>query len=151
MHSSKSSLVLILISFIVLGGLVTGCGGGGQSGNGSQDGGPAGTKERGGQQAAKKDRAQEKIALGTVKRVRAERRVVILKPNTGEEAKKPRAFKITEKATLSMGEKKADLADIREGQQAQITYVVVNERNRAREVTLFGGGEAPPESGEKTG
>ncbi|MBA3953248.1 MAG: hypothetical protein H0X57_15390 [Rubrobacter sp.] len=43
-----------------------------------------------------------------------------------------------------------ELADIQEGQQAQITYVVKNQ-NLAREVVLVGDGGSPPEAGEGTG
>jgi hypothetical protein len=33
------------------------------------------------------------------------------------------------------------MADVQEGQQAQITYVVTNEQNRARVVELISNGE----------
>jgi hypothetical protein len=51
-----------------------------------------------------------------------------------------------------LDDKEAELADIKKGQHAQVSYVVRNEkRNIAREVQVFGGGGATPAGGEKTG
>jgi hypothetical protein len=57
-----------------------------------------------------------------------------------------------EKAEIMLDDKEAELADIKKGQQAQVSYVVRNEkRNMAREVQVFGDGGATPAGGEKTG
>ncbi len=64
-------------------------------------------------------------------------------------------FKITKNARIQLDGKPAELSDAQEGQQAQIEYVVRNERNRTRAVQLFpvGGGEdaEPSGGGEGTG
>jgi hypothetical protein len=149
MRFRRLSVLLLLIVLILL----AGCGGGDQSGNGGQgDGSSGGTKKQGGE-AAKKGVPATKIALGTVRRVNVEgeSRRLVLKPSTNEQSKKPIPFRITKQATITLDDEKAELADIKEGQQAQITYVVKNERNRAREVKLFSAGGATPEAGENTG
>ena len=142
-------MLLLLIVLILL----AGCGGGDQSGNGGQgDGSSGGTKKQGGE-AAKKGVPATKIALGTVRRVNleGESRRLVLKPSTNEQSKKAIPFRITKHATITLDDEKAELADIKEGQQAQISYIVKNEHNRAREVKLFSAGGATPEAGENTG
>jgi hypothetical protein len=146
----RGSPVLLLLVVLIL---LAGCGGGDQSGNGGQDdGSPGGAKKQGGE-AAKKGAPATKIALGTVRRVNVEgeSRRLVLKPSTNEQSKKPIPFRITKQATITLDDEKAELADIKEGQQAQITYIVKNERYRAREVKLFSAGGATPEAGENTG
>jgi hypothetical protein len=146
----RGSPVLLLLVVLIL---LAGCGGGDQSGNGGQDdGSPGGAKKQGGE-AAKKGAPATKIALGTVRRVNVggESRRLVLKPSANEQSKKPIPFRITKQATITLDDEKAELADIKEGQQAQITYIVKNERYRAREVKLFSAGGATPEAGETTG
>ena len=146
----RGSPVLLLLVVLIL---LAGCGGGDQSGNGGQDdGSPGGAKKQGGE-AAKKGAPATKIALGTVRRVNVEgeSRRLVLKPSTNEQSKKPIPFRITKQATITLDDEKAELADIKEGQQAQITYIVTNERYRAREVKLFSAGGVTPEAGENTG
>jgi hypothetical protein len=153
MHSRRLSTALFLVVFILLTGLLAGCGGDDQSGNGGQgDGSSGGAKKQGGE-AAKKGMSATKMALGTVKRVNieGESRRLVLKPSTDEQSKKPIPFRITKQATITLDDEKADLADIKEGQQAQVTYFVKNEHNRAREVKLFSAGGATSEAGENTG
>ena len=159
MHPRRPSTVLLLVAVIVLAGLLAGCGGGDQSGNGSQDGGSGGTKEQGGDaakkeepEAAKKGAAlRPKIAVGTVIRVRPDHRKIVLRPTTAEGKPKPMPFKIAKNATITLDNEEADVADIKEGQQAQITYVVRNEVNRAREVSLISDEGATPGAGENIG
>lgn len=62
----------------------------------------------------------------------------------------PEPFKLTKQAKITLDNEPVELADIREGQQAQITYVVKNQ-NLAREVVLVGDGGVPPAAGEGTG
>jgi hypothetical protein len=146
----RGSPVLLLLVVLIL---LAGCGGGDQSGNGGQDdGSPGGAKKQGGE-ATNKGAPATKIALGTVRRVNVEgeSRRLVLKPSTNEQSKKPIPFRITKQATITLDDEKAELADIKEGQQAQITYIVKNERYRAREVKLFSAGGATPEAGENTG
>jgi hypothetical protein len=146
----RGAPVLLLLVVLIL---LAGCGGDDQSGNGGQDAGsPGGAKKQGGE-AAKKGAPATKIALGTVRgvNVEGESRRLVLKPSTNEQSKKPIPFRITKQATITLDDEKAELADIKEGQQAQITYIVKNERYRAREVKLFSAGGATPEAGENTG
>ena len=153
MRFRRSPVSLFLILLILLAGLLAGCGGDDQSGDRSQGDGASGKAEKQGGEAAKKGVSATKIALGTVKRVNTEgkRRRIILKPSTEEQGKKPISFRITRQATITLDNEKAELTDIKEGQQAQITYVVRNEHNRAREVALISGGGANPKGGEETG
>ena len=151
MRSRGSLASLFIIVLILLAGLLAGCGGGDQSGNGGQGNGESGGTKKLGGEAAKKGASLPKIALGTVKSVKPEKRRVVLKPSTKQQGEKPIRFKISKNTRVTLDNKQAELADIKEGQQAQITYVVRNERNRAREVTLISAGGATPEGGEKTG
>jgi hypothetical protein len=134
MYSLRSSTMLVLIALGMLVGLLTGCGGG-QSGNGSQGGKPAGTKGQGGQ-AANKPAQQPKTAIGVIKRVKPDDKVLIVRPTTGNKGGKPVIFKVAKNARISLGGKKAGMADVKEGQQAHITYIVVKGRNRAQVVKL---------------
>lgn len=142
-ESSVTSLLLPLVLSVLLAGLLGGCGGGSdQSNNGDQE-----QKKEG--EAAKKEPLQRKIAIGTVKGFHEDRRRIALRPTVKAQSEGPLAFKIRKHASISLGGKKAELGDIKEGQQAQIEYVVENEVNRAIAVHLFegqGSGE-----GEKTG
>ena len=156
MHPRRLSTTFLLVAGILLAGLLAGCGGGDQSGNGSQDGGTGGEQaqvgeaaKKGDGEAAKKGVLKPKIALGTVTRVKLERRRITIRAVTGEEGAEPMPFKIAKNATITLDNQEAELADIKDGQQAQITYVVRNDVvNVAREVTLIssdgrgaGGGE----------
>ena len=152
MHYRRLSTALFLVVFVLLTGLLTGCGGGDQSGNGSQEGGPGGTKEQG-DGGSKIKVSQTKTALGTITRVKSDKKLIVLRPSTEEQGEKPMRFRVNpEKAEIMLDDKEAELADIKKGQQAQVSYVVRNEkRNIAREVQVFGGGGATPAGGEKTG
>lgn len=124
-----------------------GCGGGGESANGSQDGGSGGTKQQGGEaakkegnQAVEKARPRARIALGTVRSVNPESRELILEPSTPVQGERPIPFKIAKNATVTLDNKEAELAQAGEGQRAQITYIVRNGVNVARQVALISGG-----------
>ena len=69
---------------------------------------------------------------------------------TDEQKQEVAPFKLTKQAKIMLDDEPVELADIQEGQQAQITYVVKNQ-NLAREVVLVGDGGSPPEAGEGTG
>ncbi len=131
MHSAGPSKTLFLVAFVLLAGLLVGCGGGDQPQNGSQDGGGG-------------DAPASKIALGTIKRVKAEREVFFVRPSAEEQGAKPIRFKITRNARITLDGQEAKIEDIESGQQAQVEYVVTDkEVNRARTIELFskGGGE----------
>ena len=147
MHPRRPSTTLFLAGAILFAGLLVGCGGGGQSANGSQDGESGGTKQQGGEaakkednQAVKKARPRARIALGTVRSVNPESRELTLEPSAPAQGKGPIPFKIAKNATVTLDDKVTELAQAGEGQQAQITYIVKNEVNVARQVALISGG-----------
>ena len=151
MHLRSPSVALFLVMAILLTGLLAGCGGGDQqSGNGEQ-GDAYGGKNKQADQAANKQVSAPKIALGTIKSVKIEKGKIVLKPSTEEQGEKPIPFKIKKDATITLDNERAELADIKEGQQAQITYVIKNERNKTSEIALFSDGATSPGGGDKTG
>ena len=147
-ESSAISLLLPLVLCVLLAGLLAGCGGG--SSNQSGNGGGNQAHKKGGA-AAKKQAPQKKIAIGTVKGFHEDRRRISLRPAADAQSKKPLAFKIRKNAKITLGGKAAELSDVKEGQQAQIEYVVKNEVNRAVTVHLFETGGQSAGGGEKTG
>ena len=124
MHPRGPSTALFLAMIVLIAGLLAGCGGGDQSGNGSQQGG--GSQAKQGENVPENQRGS----------------------NT---PKKKILFANKFKITLGGQEAKPD--DMKKGQQAQVEYIVRNDRNRALNVRLFeGGGGSPGEQGaEKTG
>ena len=148
MPPRRPSTTLFLAGVILLAGLLAGCGGGDQAGNGSQDGGSEGTKQRGGEAAKKegnravkkKARPGARVALGTVGSVNLESRGLTLQPSTPVQGKGPIPFKIARNATVTLDDEEAELAQVERGQQAQITYILRNEVNVARQVALISGG-----------
>lgn len=147
MHPRRPSTTLFLAGVILFAGLLVGCGGGGQSANGSQDGESGGTKQQGGEaakkednQAVKKARPRARIALGTVRSVNPESRELTLEPSAPAQGKGPIPFKIAKNAMVTLDDKETELTQAGEGKQAQITYIVKNEVNVARQVALISGG-----------
>ena len=149
MHLEKFSKTLLFAYLILLVSFAGGCGGGGDQVEKQQDGSPGGTKEQGSE--VDKDAPQDKIALGTVRAVDSEARIIRLRPSSDEQSEQPVRFKIGENAKITLDEEKAEQADIKKGQQARITYFVRKETGVAREVVLFSGGGASPEGSEQTG
>ena len=137
MHLRGPSAALFFIASILLAGLLAGCAGGGdQSGNG-------GNEQQG--EAAQGEGTQAnvpvpKVALGTVVSVKPDRRKIVLRPSTEQQGDRL-LFKVIDDAQITLDDQQAEMADVQEGQQAQITYVVVNEQNRARVVGLISGDE----------
>ena len=127
-ETSAVSLILPLLLSILLAGLLAGCGSGDQSGGGQQ--------EKQGGKAAKQKRLSGKIAIGTVRAYKDDRRRLSLRP-AAVQGEKPLGFKVRKKAQVTLDGKQAELGDIEEGQQAQIRYVVENKVNRAIIVQLF--------------
>ena len=137
MHHRGPSAALFVIASILLAGLLAGCAGGGdQSGNGGNEG--QGEAAQGEETQA--DAPVSKIALGRVIAVKPDRRKVILRPSTEQQGDRL-VFKVVDDAQITLDDQQAEMADVQEGQQAQITYVVVNELNRARVVALISGDE----------
>ncbi len=138
------SIVPVLLALLLL----AGCGGGGdQAQNGGSQGGDGPGREKRDQapqgNAAQGNAPTAKVALGTIISAEPDRRKIILRPSTEVQGSKRMIFKVRRSTEILLNNKPAEMADVREGQQAQIRYVFVNDRNRAREVNLFGNGEGP--------
>ena len=128
-ETSAVSVILPFVLSLLLVGLLAGCGGSDQSGGSQQEG-----KAGGG--AAKKEKLSRKVAIGTVRAYKDDRRRLSLRP-AAVQGEKPLGFKVRKKAQVTLDGKQAELGDIEEGQQAQIRYVVENKVNRAIIVQLF--------------
>jgi hypothetical protein len=143
------SLILPLVLSVLLAGLLAGCGGGeqpaDQSGGGQKQEGKAGGAKAGG---AKQKRLSGKIAIGTVRAYKDDKRRLSLRPANKKQGDKPLGFKVRKHAQVTLDGEKAELGDIQEGQQAQVRYVVKNEVNRATIVQLF---SKQPSSKDKKG
>jgi hypothetical protein len=134
---------------VLIAGLLAGCGGGDQTGSGSQQKGGnqakqgqnAPEKQGGGapKQKAKNEPAK-KVLFGTVTFVNPKTEGFSVKPTIKEQGKKPVVFRLAQQTGITLGGKEAKLEDMEKGQQAQVEYVVRNDRNRARVVRLFEGG-----------
>lgn len=161
MRPGGRSAALLLVLSLSLICLIAGCGGSGggegQSDAGSQNGGSdgqqGGSQNGGSQQGGSGGPAPEsKIALGTIRRVNVEARRVVIKPNVegqDQQQAKGMTFNVRKNAEISLGGEGAEMGAVAQGQNAQIEYIVQNERNRALSVELFEGGETPAsEQGE---
>ena len=162
MHQRGISTVLFLVTIVLIAGLLTGCGGGDQSGSGSQqDGGSKAEQGKNapvkqGENAPKKqgkNAPKKKILFGTVTFVNPKTEGFSVRPTIEEQGKKPVVFRLANETSITLDGKEAKLEDMKKGQQAQVEYVERNERNRARSVKLFetGGGSQNDQGGEKTG
>jgi hypothetical protein len=160
MHLRRPLTAPFLVAFVLLVVFLAGCGGGGQqSDDASQNGGSSdeAKKQQGdgdGGKKKKKKRAEAKVALGEITKVKGDQsRVIVLEPSReAKGAKDIMVFRVRKEAKITLAGEEAEPADIQAGQQAQIEYVRKEERNRARTVTLFKAGETlPSEGGEQTG
>jgi len=142
---------------VLLVGLLAGCGGGDQGGSGSQqDGGKqakqdqnapekqdqsAPEKQNGGASKQKGgDEPAKKILFGKVTFVNPKTEGFSVKPTLKAQGKKPVVFRLAQQTKITLAGKEAKLDDMEKGMQAQVEYVVRNDRNRARLVRLFAGG-----------
>jgi hypothetical protein len=162
MHPRGLSTVLFLATIVLIAGLLTGCGGGDQSGSGSQpDGGSKAEQSKNapveqGENVTKKrskNAPKKKILFGTVTFVNPKTEGFSVRPTIDEQGNKPVAFRLANETSITLGGKEAKLEDMKKGQQAQVEYVERNDRNRARSVRLFeaGGGSQDDQGGKKTG
>jgi hypothetical protein len=124
-YQGESALLLrgsiFLVAVIMVASIFAGCGGGGQ---------------------------ERESATGVVKSAGVDKRRLKVKPQ-GEDAK---VFKYNpENVKVELNGEEASPAEIEEGQRAEIEYVVREDRNVARSISLMPGGENPPEGGGTTG
>ena len=147
MSFQKSSYVLLVAVCALLLGFATGCGGGGDESGSQQENGSGSQQQEGGSRAggetsgAQADgtggedgSAENKTALGVIGSVKLDNDRFTLRPSGDGERM---VFKLRENTRIELDGREVKPADIRQGQQAQIQYVVRNERNVARVVTLF--------------
>jgi len=136
-----SATPFFIVPILLAAFLLAGCGGGGdQSGNSGSQGGDGEQGEAPQGEATQGEAPQAKIALGRVIAAKPDRRKIILRPSTEQQGDRI-TFKVVDDAEISLNDQQAEMADVQEGQQAQITYVVTNEQNRARVVELISNGE----------
>ena len=152
MHQRGITTVLFLATIVFI--LITGCGGGDQSGSGSQQDG--GSQAEQGQNASKKqgeNAPKKKVVFGTVTFVNPKTEGFSVRPTIEEQGNKPLVFRLANETSITLDGNEAKMEDMKKGQQAQVEYVERNERNRARSVRLFeaGGGSQDDQGGEKTG
>jgi hypothetical protein len=139
----RSRLAVPLLALLCA-ALLAGCGGGGQTEN-SGDGG--GGQEQQQQEQSKKEAQETKIAVGNVVAVQPDRRRMVVQPSQQAEGPDKVPLNVRKTAEITLGDEKAEMGDIAEGQQAQAEYVVKNDVNRAVSVQLF---EAEEQQGEGT-
>ena len=72
--------------------------------------------------------------------MKLDRRKVILRPSTEQQGDRL-VFKVVDDAQITLNDQQAEMADVQEGQQAQIEYIAINEQNKARVVELINSGE----------
>jgi hypothetical protein len=125
---------------VLTAGLLAGCGGGGgdQSG-GSQEGGGGGEQQK----QSKKEARETKIGVGNVISVKPDKRRMVVQPSQEAEDAEKIPINVRKNAEITLGGQKAEMADVAEGQQAQVEYVVKNDVNRAVSVQLFKAEEQP--------
>ncbi len=139
----RSRLAVPLLALLSA-ALLAACGGGGQT-EGSGDGG--GGQDQQQQEQSKKEAQETKIAVGNVIAVQPERRRMVVQPSQQAEGAEKVPLNVRKTAEITLGDQKAEMGDIAEGQQAQAEYVVKNDVNRAVSVQLF---EAEEQQGEGT-
>jgi len=149
-ETSAVSLILPLVLLLLLAGLLAGCSGGeGSKGQSSGGGQQKKQEDKAGGEAAKKKPLSKKIAIGTVRAYKEDRRRLSLRPAANAQGEKPIGFKVRKNAQVTLDGEKAELGDIVEGQQAQVRYVVKNDVNRAIIVQLFSKQQSGEDNKEK--
>ncbi len=157
MYPREPSTALFLAMIVLIAGLLSGCGGE-QSGGGSQQGGSEAKQDENAPKKPKNAPAK-KMLFGRVAFVNPKTEGFSVRPTIDQQGKKPVVFRLAKEATITLAGKEAKLEDMKKGQQAQVEYLVRNERKRAVSVRLFeGGGGSKDDKGtqnsegtEKTG
>jgi hypothetical protein len=150
-HPRASQTAFFIVVIVLLAGLLAGCGGGGESGGGSQDGGSEQQSGDGGSEQQKGDSGgseggseegaasqQVKIALGTIGSVTPEKNRFTLEPSTEEQGEKPIPFKVRKSTQITVAGEQAEIGALEEGAQANVNYITIEGKNRARSVEVIG-------------
>jgi hypothetical protein len=135
LRGSSAALYFIVLS-IVIAGLLAGCAGGGDQGGK----GGSGSSEKQQGETTQANAPQLKIALGRIVSVKSDRRKIVVRPSTEQQGDRL-VFKVVDNAQISLDNQKAEMADVKEGQQAKVQYVTVNDQKRARVLELISPGE----------
>lgn len=153
MHPRGRAATVSLITLILLGAFLAGCGGGGsQDSAEKKQGDEAAKKDAPQKDAQQKDAPQMKIAIGKVRTVIPDKRRLVLRQAEEMQGGERLAFNVRKTAKIEQGGEKVEMGDISEGQQAQVQYIVKNDVNRALSVHLFEVEDQQPSGeGEKTG
>lgn len=149
MHPRASQAAFFIVVVVLLAGLLAGCGGGGESQGGSQDGGSekqsgdgGSGQEKGGSASGSQEGAEEsqqvKIALGTIGSVMPDKHRFTLEPSTEEQGEKPITFRVRPSTQITVAGEKAELGDLEADAQANVNYVTIDGKNRARSVEVIG-------------
>jgi hypothetical protein len=120
-HSRGPLKMFCLVVLVLLAGFLAGCGGG-QSGDNNSGSGDAGGAKEQVRTGGKGRPSKPKIVLGTVKRVNAENRKIVVRPSSDKQGDEPLRLKIPEDAAIELDNEQAALA---------------KWGNQAREVKLF--------------
>lgn len=152
MHPRASQAAFSIVLIVLLAGLLAGCGGGGESQGGSQDGGSENQSQGGGSEQQNggsggsegdsegaAESQQVKIALGTIGSVMPEKNRFTLEPSTEEQGEKPIPFKVRKSTRITIAGEEAEIGSLEEGAQANVNYVTIDGKNRARSVEVIGG------------
>ena len=144
----RSRLAVPLLALLAA-ALLAGCGGGEESGGSQQNGGQGQDQQ---QQESKKEAQETKIAVGNVIAVHPDRRRMVVQPSQQANGPDKVPLNVRKTAEITLGDQKAEIGDIVEGQQAKAEYVVKNDVNRAVSVQLFEAEGSPEEQpqGEDT-
>lgn len=158
MHPRGRAATVSLITLILLGAFLAGCGGGGSQDSAEKKQGDEAAKKDAPQKdaqqkdAQQKDAPQMKIAIGKVRTVIPDKRRLVLRQAEEMQGGERLAFNVRKTAKIEQGGEKVEMGDISEGQQAQVQYIVKNDVNRALSVHLFEVEDQQPSGeGEKTG
>ncbi len=98
-------MIFALVLSLLLVGLLAGCGGSDQSGGGQQEGNAGGD-------ATKKEKLSRKVAIGTVRAYKDDRRRLSLRPVSEAQGDKPLGFKVRKNAQVTLDWEQAELGDI---------------------------------------
>jgi hypothetical protein len=140
MHQRGMTTVLFLATIVFI--LITGCGGGDQSGSGSQQDG--GSQAEQGQNASKKqgeNAPKKKVVFGTVTFVNPKTDGFSVRPTIEEQGNKPVVFRLANETSITLDGNEAKLEDMKKGQQAQVEGEPTAEQFEVTDVRVTTVGE----------
>ena len=112
-----------------------------------QQGGSEAKQDKNAPEKQGENAPEKKILLGMVAFVNPKTEGFSVRPTIDQQGKMPIVFRLAKEATITLAGKKAKVEDMKKGQQAQVEYLVRNDRNRAVSVRLFEGGGSKDDKG----